>query len=173
MRVQNPNQIGNWSFRMLDPEGNTIMVPPNGTTNSVGELLNQVLAYISIYDSGTEGSYSKKQREFAEREGISFEDFLLKLIEHQMCINHRGQVPCWSDGLGDDIHNFMMGVDKKIAKAPKALSHRIQGLISKMTSGGSRTLGGCSSCGGTTVMNPQADNLGRAGTVNRIRRKKS
>lgn len=173
MRVKNPNQIGTWSFRMLDPEGNTIMVPPSGTLNSIGELLGQVMAHFRIYDSATNGRYSEKQREFADKQGMTFDEFMIQLIEHQMCINGMGQVPCWSGGLGDDIHNVMKGVDKAISKAPFKLQQAAQVLISKLTPSGSRTLSGCSSCGGTPVMDPNANNLGRAGTVNnKVRRGK-
>lgn len=166
MRIQNPNQVGAWSFHVKDIEGNDIVIPPYSTSSSIEELLSLVLKYIQEYDNVSNGEYSKTQRELAAKEGMSFEDYMKKLINHQMCLRNRGVIPCWSDGLGDNIHNLFDKV-ASFKKAPESTKTKIQNIISSFVPGFVIKGAGCASCGGSMVMSPTKDNLGRAGKLNK------
>lgn len=170
MRVKHPNKISNWQFTLINPAGEEITVGPHSSLNS---LLDQVMSYIEVYDGMTDREYSKKQRQLAMESGIDFRKYMLQLTEHQMCLNFRNKgVECWSSGLGDDTHNLLAKVDGFVEKIQSAPVKRIiSRAIEIITPSKSKTLGGCSSCGGSRVMKPESDNLGRAGRLNRLFRK--
>jgi len=151
---------------MVDMGGNEITVPPSGGTNTLHQLVTQVLSYIQVYDNHTDGEYSKAQRVLAEGAGVSFEAYIARLVEHQFCIRSRS-VKCWSDGLGDDIHSALSVVDGWVAKTPEVVRSKIQNAIEMLTPSGSKTFRGCAACGGSRVMDPSINNLGRAGRLNR------
>lgn len=161
-------QVTNWNFIMEDPSGNEVMVPPERGLPNLAALTAMVLSYINIYDNATQNQYSLKQRELAAQAGKPFESYIRKVIEHQFCLRNKNQgVDCWSDGLGDDIHNTLSKVDGFVEKAPTAIRNVIEKAISAITPSRSKSFGGCSSCGGGRSFSPSQDNLGRAGKLNR------
>ena len=154
---------------MIDMGGQEIVIPPSGGANTLSQLLTQVLSYIQIFDGHTDGEYSKAQRALAEEAGITFDRYMLRLIEHQFCVNNAARgIKCWSDGVGDTIHSALTVVDGWVAKTPEVIRNRIQNAIERITPSRARTFGGCSACGGSRVMDPRINNLGRAGRLNRL-----
>ena len=153
---------------MEDMGGETVQVPPSGGVNTINALLTMVLSYIQTYDNHTAGEYSKQQRIYAEEYGLSFDAYILKLIEHQFCIRNKATTPCWSDGVGDSIHNALTKVDGWIEHTPEVVQQKVQAAIAFLTPSKSKTFGGCSVCGGSKVMSRSTNNLGRAGTLNNI-----
>jgi hypothetical protein len=168
MRVKDHNKVSSWNFFMEDMSGETVQVPPQGGTNTIQELLTLVLSYIQTYDNHTNNEYSKQQRIYAEEDGLSFNAYMIKLIEHQFCLRNSNTTPCWSGGVGDTIHNALTKVDGWIEHTPEVLQQKVQAAISFLTPSKSKTFGGCSVCGGSKVMSRSSNNLGRAGKLNNI-----
>jgi hypothetical protein len=169
MRIKDPNKITSWHFNLLDPEGIEVRVPAEGGLNSLHHLISRVNSYIQVYDQGTDGAYSKLLREEADKHKITFDKYISKLIQHQMCLTQ--PIACWSDGFGDDLHSLAGKVDSFVEKAPAPVRRIMQNAIARLTPSKARAFSSCGTCGGTRVMNPQANNLGRAGTVNRFTRR--
>lgn len=171
MYPKNVDQIGAWTFSLLTPEGVESMVPPAGSFSTLTELTQAVVAIINIYDEATEGKYSQKQRAFALSQGLEFTDFIRSAIQHQLCLRNKGSIACWNDGLGDKLHEAAGKVDAFIDKTfTGKLKQRIQTFVMAVTPSHTPTLSGCSTCGGTTTFDPNADNSGRAGKVSRATR---
>lgn len=168
MRPKEPRQIGAWTFHMEDPEGNAIQVPPGGAFTNIDELHAAVLQYMQIFDGVTDNAYTKTQRELAESHKLQFTDYIMELIQHQMCVRNVGSIPCWSSGLGDSLHKAAGMVDTAISILPTTARTVMQKMIAKVTPSHSPTLSGCQSCGGTGTFQSGVNNLGRAGTVNKI-----
>lgn len=168
MRPKEPRQIGAWTFHMEDPEGNAIQVPPNGAFSNIDELHAAVLQYMDIFDGVTDKAYTAKQRELAESHNLQFTEYILQLIQHQMCIRNVGSIPCWSSGLGDSLHQAAGLVDKGISILPTTVRTVMRKMVAKVTPSHNHTLQGCQQCGGTSTFQSGANNLGRAGTVNNI-----
>lgn len=167
MRVANPNQVTNWRFFLIDPNGEEVIIPPEGGHSTKDKLVRQVMSYIGMYDNITSREYSKEQRALALEAGKSFEEYISKLVEHQVCIRNKS-VKCFNDGVGDKIHEAMGKVDGYIEKAPLPVRKIIERMVASVTPSRSKTLGGCGGCGGTRVMSPNRNNLGRAGRLNRL-----
>lgn len=168
MRVANPNKVASWSFQLIDPEGEEITIPSTGGMNNLQALKMAVLSHIQVYDNATGEEYSKEQKRLAEEAGKSFEQYIGQLIEHQMCLRFKNQIQCWNEGVGDSIHNALSAVDGYVAKTPEPIRRMVERAISVITPSKSVTFSGCSACGGTHVMNPRKNNLGRAGKLNNI-----
>ena len=171
MRPKNPNNVSSWRFNLVDPEGIELSIPNIGTYNTRELLFNAVMSYVRVYDEVTKGGYTKKAREEAEKWGVSFEVYMRKVIDHQMCLTNRA-IDCWSDGLGDDLHKALGKVDGYVKRTPAIVRKTVQAAIQKLTPSKSATFGGCSSCGGSRVFRPYENNLGRAGRMNNLFKKK-
>lgn len=153
---------------MMNPEGDEITLPPQGHMNDIYSLVNIVLSYITMYDNVTDGEYSKRQRELAEAKDMPFEQYIRKLVEHQMCLRFKSSIPCWSDGAGDDLHSLLSKVDGYVEKIQSSTIKRfIERSIKKITPSGHKKFSSCQTCGGSQVMNPNINNLGRADRLNR------
>lgn len=106
--------------------------------------------------------------------GIEVPDNMGDIVEHQICLRMPNpSQDCWNSGVGDEIHHAWM----------KPFLSKVSDAVSKVESGaGNITLkkfastlkkkiklaSNCSSCGGTTVYVPGVNNLGRAGTLNKL-----
>jgi len=167
MRVKNPQNVSNWKFYIEDPSGVEVVIPPSDPCNSLNKLLGQVLGYIQVYDNMTQGEYSKKQRELAVKDGLDFEDYMLKVIEHQVCLRAKGTIPCWK-GTGDLIHSALGKVDNLIDHSPEIVRNVMQRAVSSATPSKTKKFGSCSACGGSRSFSPSVDNLGRANKLNNI-----
>jgi hypothetical protein len=169
VRIKDKSRFSEWTFIIVTPTGEDQIIPPTGYSNSKESLLNTVLTIISTYDSVSDGEYSKRLRELAEQSDVSFAVYIGMLIEHQLCLRLGGnRLPCWNDGLGDRIHEMMKPIDSFVANTPEPVKKVLQRAIERITPSKSKTLSGCSACGGSKRMNPNDDNLGRAGKLNRI-----
>lgn len=166
MKPKNPNNISSWKFQLTDPNGEVISIPLTGTFNTRRLLHTAVMSHILIYDEATKGGYTKKAREEADLYKVDLSTYMLMVIDHQMCLTNRA-IDCWNDGLGDKIHEAMGKVDGYIKHVPLVVRKHVETAIQKITPSRSKTLGGCSSCGGSRVFHPYENPLGRAGTVNR------
>ena len=167
MRIANPQQVTHWKFYLKDPNDQEVMIPSDGVHTHKDRLLNQVLSYINMYDNVTSNEYSKEQRALAAQAGRDFEGYIGQLIENQMCLRNKW-IKCYTDGVGDKIHEAMGKVDGYIEKAPAPVRKVIQKMIASVTPSKTKSFGGCGACGGTRIMSPRGNNLGRAGTLNRF-----
>ncbi len=168
MRVKDHSQVGNWTFVLENPDGDQLTLPPGDKGfNRLSQLRENVLAVIELYDESTGGEYSKKQRELAAQLQMSFPDYITKVIEHQFCLRMHGKVKCWSDGVGDTLHNAIGKIDDLQAKVSPVMRKAIQSVTARVTPSRSTTFRGCGRCGGTKSFSPKSDNLGRAGKLNR------
>lgn len=168
MRPKNVNQIGSWIFKMLDLEGNEIVIPPGRSFNSLRELQVTVLQVMALFDQNSNNEYTKLQRELAAQEGVSWEEYVSSLIQHQMCVNNKGSIPCWNDGAGDAMHQAAGMIDQVVMVMPESVKKTLQKGIQAITPSRSKSLSGCAACGGTSAFDPETNNKGRAGTVNRV-----
>lgn len=168
MRPKDVNQIGAWTFRLKDLEGNEIQVPPSGHFNALPQLTAAVISIMGVFDSHSGGEYTKKPRKLAKKEKLEWDRYVETLIQHQICVNNQGMIPCWSDGFGDDLHQKAAQVDQYIAKLPEGPRKVVQRAVQAVTPSHTPTLSGCSSCGGTQVFDPNVNNKGRAGYVNSV-----
>lgn len=170
MTIKDTTKFGNWFFYMLDPfELKEIRVPTgNNPEHGIHQLVNRVIAQMSEFDKVTNGEYSKKARVRSAELSLTFEQYVLKLVHHQICLRNQ-HIPgfCYSNGIGDTIHELLSGVDKIVAKLPTALQNAATKIIKRITPSKSATLGGCSVCGGSRSFKPKEDNLGRAGKLNK------
>jgi len=168
MRVQNPNQIASWNFHIIGPDGEEVIIPPERGMPTIGKITNAVMSHIGVWDAHTDNEYSQVQRQLAEESGMEFKAYIMKLIEHQMCLRNKSSIKCWNDGAGDSIHNMLSKVDNYVEKTPEPIRRLVGAAIAKITPSRTRSFGGCAACGGSRVMSPNQDNLGRAGKVNRL-----
>ena len=168
MTIKDQTQFGRWSFSMINPENSSQFTIPigGGYSKSLAELTNLVSEQMGEFDRVTSGEYTKKAREEAEKKNLSFPAYLSLLIQHQICVLNNNTVPCYSNGIGDDIHSLFKGLDGFVAKMPSPIRKAAEQLTKAIT-GGQKQFGGCQTCGGTRAFNPNANNLGRAGKLNK------
>lgn len=99
-------------------------------------------------------------------QGIPPPEELSVIIEHQICLRQPDpKSACWSSGLGDDLHNkwvktFLSSAARAITVIGTPTAKNIGRAITKVAT--------CQTCAGTTVYDPQANNLGRAGNLNSL-----
>lgn len=167
MRVKDVSKVSQWSFQLIDPDGNEVRIPNEGGFSSLQQVTGAVLSYITVYDNATKGEYSKNLQEEADKLDLDLRGYLSKLIQHQLCLTNKA-VACWSDGFGDNIHRLLGKVDSYVEKAPAKVKQLMQTAISRMTPSRARSFSSCGACGGTRVMDPKVNNLGRAGRFNRF-----
>lgn len=95
--------------------------------------------------------------------GMEVPENLSKIVEHQICLRQpEPKKVCFNGGIGDSIHHnvakpFLLKVSK-VAEKVGAKS------VSKVA----KAVGGCSYCGGTKTYEQGRNNLGRAGTLNKL-----
>jgi hypothetical protein len=170
MIVKNKSAFGEWKFFLIHPENGSELKLPIDRENaqSISEITQIVVAQMTEFDRISGGQYTSKAKEEAASRNISFPAYVNLLIQHQICLKNGGNNICWEGGIGDTIHKMFSKIDGLVAKMPKALQSAAAAVFKAVTPSGSRTLGGCSSCGGTKTFNPNVNNLGRAGTLNKI-----
>lgn len=102
--------------------------------------------------------------------GIPIPEDLQVIIEHQICVCQDNPTEvCWSGGIGDDLHNKWIGPFLK--RLARAMDTSEEGVISRARRAVAKTaekIAGCSSCKGSRVYQNGKNNLGRAGTLNKI-----
>ena len=95
--------------------------------------------------------------------GIPIDPNLIKIIEHQICLRHKDpKSACYSGGLGDDIH---LNLSKPLLRSIEMVA---KGVHANGVARMAKKLSGCSSCGGTKTYKKGVNNLGRAGTLNKL-----
>lgn len=92
--------------------------------------------------------------------GMNVPENLAAIIEHQICLRQPNPVAsCWSGGLGDTLHHkWIKPFISRASDAVKALTGY----------SGLEAVSNCQTCSGTKVYKAGANNLGRAGTLNKI-----
>lgn len=170
MTIKDTARFGGWFFYMLDPfDLKEIRIPAgNNPEHGIHQLVNRVISQMQEFDKVTNNEYTKKAKERARELSVTFEQYILKLVHHQICLRNQ-HIPgfCYSNGIGDSIHELLSGVDKVVAKLPSSLRDAATKIIKKITPSKSATLGGCAVCGGSRSFKPKSDNLGRAGKLNK------
>lgn len=147
LKEKNRTPQGGFKFYFKSPNGDTIQV---AGANSVSQLEAMVTA-----------NFKNLKMEVPAN--------LSQLIEHQICVRQaRPSDLCWNDGIGDDIHTkwaapFLSGAARLAAKVLGPDS-KIERVI--------RAVKSCPSCGGSRVYSAGKNNLGRAGTLNRLSKAK-
>lgn len=164
MILLNPEKITGVTAILIDGAGNDVTVGP---ANGLDNLVLMTLEYIAAYDSASNGEYSKPLRDRATEAGDSFPVYIKRILVNQICKRYRGRVKCMRGGRGDDLHALLGKVGSLIAIAPERVKKAARAVIKKLTKG-SETLGDCNTCGGTTKINRNVDNLGRVDKVNRF-----
>ena len=156
---------------MVNPAGDQVTLGPFSTAYP---LIDKVMSYIEVYDSMTDSKYSVRLKEEAARvAGGDMRKYVKLLIEHQMCVRLKGRIQCWSGGVGDDVHTVISKVEGFVLEnAPAVIVGAVRRFAKAVTRGASNTVSSCSSCGGTAVMDPSKNNLGRAGALNSFFKKK-
>jgi len=117
--------------------------------------------------------------------GMEVPENLREIIEHQICLRQPNPTSsCWSSGIGDDLHHkwikpFLTRVADALEgkqpafpdKATRSPKRRFTGMISqaaKTVAKAARRVASCGSCGGSRTYKQGTNNLGRAGSLNRI-----
>ena len=168
MRPKNPERVTNWSFYLTSPSDEEIRIPDvREGSISITALLARVANLLHVFDEATNGEYTKQQRELAAQAGLEWNAYLRKLILHQFCLRNNSSIPCYNEGGGDLLHNTLTAVDGYVAKTPERVRNVVRRAIETITPSNSQTFQGCASCGGTFTFSPKADNLGRAGKLNK------
>lgn len=169
MTIKDTSKFSSWFFYMIDPYTNGEIRIPAGPTPSGGihQLVHAVITQMNEFDRVSNNSYSAKARSRAAELNITFEQYMTQVVHHQLCLrNSHIAGLCYSNGIGDSIHELLSGVDKVVDKLPEALKDKVKKVIQKITPSRTSTLGGCSVCGGTRSFSSKKDNLGRAGRLN-------
>lgn len=147
MKLKNKNEVpvGGYSFHFYGV-----------SLEAVGKRRMQTITCDSI------SQLTEKTRLTFLAQSIPFPDNMQEIIEHQICIRQPNPPEaCWSSGFGDDLHSLIVPFVKKIAD--KLEAGKNAKLASRL-----RKVSDCSSCGGTSVFDPNVNNLGRAGKVNHL-----
>lgn len=123
--------------------------------------------------------------------GMEVPENLREIIEHQICLRQPNPTAsCWSGGLGDDLHHKWIGpfltriadsldgstgspptappFPDKATRSPKRV---FRGFISKAAHAVAQTarrVASCGSCGGSRTYRQGSNNLGRAGSLNKL-----
>lgn len=146
MKLKKPNETPHVGFTFLfvsEKTGTEILVKG---ANSVSQL-------------------TTKAAEMMRKAGMTIPDNLEKIVEHQICLRSPfPQEECWMGGIGDKLHHkWIKPVLQKTAAAVEKKG-RIGRAIAKVA----KKIGGCGGCAGTKVYKQGVNNLGRAGTLNRV-----
>lgn len=163
MQPKDPNRVPDWDFYILNIKGEEVKVGPFPTRE---RLINELLYLFDVFDKETSSKYTEKLRQKAVEHRIGFKEYIGKLVDHQICLRRR--LDCWSSGIGDDIHALAGKLDGIVDKAPKIVKKVYQSFAKKVTPSKVNRMGKCGACGGSRVMDPNSNNLGRAGILNRM-----
>lgn len=102
--------------------------------------------------------------------GVIVPTNLTEVIEHQICLRQSNPMDvCYSGGIGDDLHHrfikpFLLSAAENIEGAGSGVLGNIANAASRVL----RSVANCVGCAGTRVYDQSANNLGRAGTLNKI-----
>lgn len=146
LKNKNVSPPGGFFFYYEDPKTKEEVKVPSGSrqANGVAALTAQV-----------RNAFSKA--------GIPVPAQLAKIVEHQICIRQANpKSVCFMGGLGDDIHHNLA---KPVLRSIEMFAGRVKMNAVARTA---RRVGGCAGCGGTKTYKSGKNNLGRAGTLNKI-----
>lgn len=173
MKIKDHNKFIHWIFHVKSPIDNKDLCLPIGCkpAKNLLNLTQVVLNQMNEFDKITNNDYTKKGREIAESYKMEFPTYMMEVIEHQLCLrSFNPKQECWSSGAGDRLHQAFSSIDVAISNpnVPKAVQRIYARVVQKITPSKSKTLGGCSRCGGTRIYDPKERNEGRAGRMNKI-----
>lgn len=145
MRLKNPNRTpqGGFVFYYVLPDQSEGRIPVTGSANGIKALA--VLA-----------------RAILPPQGITVPQNIEEIIEHQICLRQPNPTSaCWKSGIGDSLHHSIFKpLSEKLASAISSFAPKAAARV--------RSIGGCSSCSGTKTYDQRRNNLGRAGTLNKL-----
>lgn len=103
-----------------------------------------------------------------ENQGVEVPPNLQEIIEHQICVRFsKPSEYCWNSGIGDEIHNqWAVPFLDRMATLTSSL-----GVVGQVVAKAVQKIKGCQSCGGTRTYKQGANNLGRAGSLNKLSKK--
>lgn len=163
MWLKNPEKHQNWSFTLVAPNKEQVVV----TATTKHDLVRKVINVIAQWDAdGYE--YSKEPRKEAARLELDWWNYIDRCIENQICKN----LPSGScyNGRGDNLHAFFEGVDSMIDSLPTPvrLAGRILTKAATLVATGKpvERLGSCRTCGGGRKFMNDSKNLGRKERLN-------
>jgi hypothetical protein len=163
MWLKNPTNFNQWRFVLLAPNKEEVVL----RGKNMHDLANIVIRQISQWD-GDGYEYSKLPRQEAETLGIDWYNYILRNIQHQICLR-LPESECWK-GAGDNLHSFFGGIDKLVDSLPSPVRAFGQAATKAMTLLATGTaqakFSGCRTCGGGRRMQPDAKNLGRKELLN-------
>jgi hypothetical protein len=168
MKLKNHLQFGNWVFYI--GENDDIRIPAEGSVRTKRAAIQMVASMFDRLAAQGEPGYKQRAEEEAKAMGISYVDFLGRIIEHQICLRMSSSEKCLPSGIGDKIHSFIGEVEDTIERAPKPLKAVGQAIIRKslqLVNGNKKATRArsCGSCGGTKSFTKSAWNFGRAGRM--------
>lgn len=152
------------------------METPDGVSFTLQEhtlqrLIDLVVRQISEFDR-LSPDYSKAARDEAKSLGLDWRQYISYAIQHQICLRMDGLKNglCWG-GAGDKIHQFMQGLDDKVAEQQSSLIRNVATTLTQAatflaTGTAQKKFGGCATCGGRKTFTGRAANLGRAAKIN-------
>lgn len=167
MTFRSPHTFSQWVFHMETPEGVSFALQDH----TLQKLIDLVIRQISEFDR-VSPNYSNAAREEAQSLGLDWRQYISYAIQHQICLRMDGLKTglCWG-GAGDKIHQFMKGLDEKVAEQQSSLIRNVATTLTKAatflaTGKPQEKFGGCATCGGRKTFTGREANLGRAAKLN-------
>lgn len=177
MRLKDPLNYGSWIFFIgeeSEDDSQLLRIPEQGTMNSRKNITRAVMATFESLARQGKPEYKQVAMEEAQMMNLSYDAYVAKVIEHQICIREGGVGggKCYPSGIGDKLHSFAEKIDAKIDKAPKLVKKVFEKVVKstvfqgkKVSPGRKVRLGGCSACGGSRSFSRAGKNMGRAGRM--------
>jgi len=166
MTLKSPHTFSQWQFHMETPDGTSFVVEEH----TLQRLTDKVIKQISQFDLLMPG-FSNAARAEADSLQLDWRQYITYAVQHQICIRYDGVRTglCWA-GRGDNIHEFMKEIDRKVEKAP-SLIRKAGKLLTKTatliaTGTAQEKLGKCQTCGGRKTFAANKKNLGRVSKLN-------
>lgn len=171
MKLKNPLHFGTWAFYIGDND--EIRVPVEGFARTKSSLVQAVDGMFQTLAKQGEPGYLERAKEEASAMGLSYQQFLGKIIEHQICVRMPANNQyCIPSGIGDKLHSFIVSVEDAIESAPSpiksvgtAIIQKSLKIVNKKTSTAPVKAKTCSACGGSKSFTAKAWNFGRAGRM--------
>jgi hypothetical protein len=144
LKNRNSTPPGGFVFYYENPKtGEEIRVPTSGSANGLPQL--------TVWVGNA-----------FQANGIPQDPDLGLVVEHQICIRQKNPLDiCYNGGIGDALHhNIFKPLLKVASKAASRVSKSAAQALNKKSN--------CRSCGGTTTYKLGENNLGRAGSLNKL-----
>lgn len=167
MNLKSINTFSRWRFYCEAPDGSELKIPIDDDYSPSLKAL-QELVFDQFLEFGED--YTTPIEIEAAKLNLGYSAYVLKTIEHQICLRENDPKLCWDNGFGDEIHSALASVDRVIDSSPAIIKEAARSVVKVITRLGTgkaqARFQGCASCGGTKTFSPTHANLGRAGALN-------